>query len=337
MKLKVGELARRTGLTVRTLHHYDSIGLLRPSTRSDSGYRLYGQADVARLHGIQVLRQVGLPLEEIGAMLAADGADLSLVVDRQLRALEREIAQASALRDRLALVQAKFADGGQPELEEWLDTLQLMTACGSYFSPAEIKLIFGNWHLVETEWKRLVDDIQVLMDAGVPPLDPRVRPLAQRWSNLMHTWMAGQFDLMKRWGQMYLAEPGVHGRKRPGLAMVGFIEPAVQLRLSALLRHMSPDDLHRLGPVADADWAALSATVQALIDDAVPPSTARAKAAARRWLALVQRASGGDPALAARLGQAYEQEPLLRETAALTPAARGYLQRAAALLRSGGA
>ena len=52
MRLKVGELARRTGLTVRTLHHYDEIGLLAPSQRSDSGYRLYSQADVQRLHAI---------------------------------------------------------------------------------------------------------------------------------------------------------------------------------------------------------------------------------------------------------------------------------------------
>jgi hypothetical protein len=50
MALKIGELARRTGLTVRTLHHYDAIGLLKPSARSDAGYRLYGRNDVARLH-----------------------------------------------------------------------------------------------------------------------------------------------------------------------------------------------------------------------------------------------------------------------------------------------
>ena len=79
MQLKVGELARRTGLTVRTLHHDDRIGLLRPSARSDSGDRLCDQADVARLHGIQVLRRVGLPLKEIGAMVAAVRRSLALV------------------------------------------------------------------------------------------------------------------------------------------------------------------------------------------------------------------------------------------------------------------
>lgn len=59
MLLKIGELAKRTGLTVRTLHHYDAIDLLSPSARTDAGYRLYNQNDVARLHQIQAMRQPG--------------------------------------------------------------------------------------------------------------------------------------------------------------------------------------------------------------------------------------------------------------------------------------
>ena len=77
MPLKVGELAKRCGLTVRTLHHYDQIGLLRSSARSGSGYRLYGRTDIARLHQIQVLRKLGLSLGEIGTWLDEAPASLS--------------------------------------------------------------------------------------------------------------------------------------------------------------------------------------------------------------------------------------------------------------------
>src|SRR5215475_7575705 len=64
--LKVGELARRTGLTVRTLHHYDEIGLLKPSLHTEAGYRLYTRGDVARLQQVLSLRQLGFaPLEVI--------------------------------------------------------------------------------------------------------------------------------------------------------------------------------------------------------------------------------------------------------------------------------
>ena len=64
MLLRAGELAKRTGLTVRALHHYDTIGLLCPTGRTDSGYRLYSRDDVARLHGIQTLRRMGLSLAD---------------------------------------------------------------------------------------------------------------------------------------------------------------------------------------------------------------------------------------------------------------------------------
>jgi MerR family transcriptional regulator, thiopeptide resistance regulator len=74
MLLKVGELAKRAGLTVRALHHYDDIGLLRPSARSDAGYRLYDRNDIARLHQIQALRRFGVALSDIGAFLASPGA-----------------------------------------------------------------------------------------------------------------------------------------------------------------------------------------------------------------------------------------------------------------------
>jgi DNA-binding transcriptional MerR regulator len=59
MKLKIGELAKRAGLSVRTLHHYDALGLLCPSERTVGGARLYGHQDFRRLHRIQVLKRVG--------------------------------------------------------------------------------------------------------------------------------------------------------------------------------------------------------------------------------------------------------------------------------------
>ena len=87
MLLKIGELAKRTGLTVRTLHHYDNIGLLTPSVRSDAGYRLYDRSDIARLHRIQALRRLDLSLAEIGALLSGEGADLQRVIQQQITSL----------------------------------------------------------------------------------------------------------------------------------------------------------------------------------------------------------------------------------------------------------
>src|SRR6516165_7425563 len=63
--LKIGELARRTGLTVRTLHHYDAIGLLHPSLHTEAGHRLYTADDIARLQQVLSLRQLGFSLDQV--------------------------------------------------------------------------------------------------------------------------------------------------------------------------------------------------------------------------------------------------------------------------------
>lgn len=65
MLIQVGELAKRAGLTVRTLHHYEQTGLLTPSARSEAGYRLYNLSAVQRLHMIKALAQAGLTLATI--------------------------------------------------------------------------------------------------------------------------------------------------------------------------------------------------------------------------------------------------------------------------------
>src|SRR4051812_4830938 len=72
-RYRIGELAKVAGVTVRTLHHYDELGLLVPSERTVAGHRLYDAGDVERLYRLLALRNLGLPLEEIGVLL--DGED----------------------------------------------------------------------------------------------------------------------------------------------------------------------------------------------------------------------------------------------------------------------
>lgn len=88
---KVGELAKATGLTVRTLHHFDAIGLLHPSERSTVGHRLYSPSDVARLHRIVALRQLGVPLTGIAEALDEPSSELLELIDQQLRWVEQAI------------------------------------------------------------------------------------------------------------------------------------------------------------------------------------------------------------------------------------------------------
>jgi len=104
--LKVGELARRTGLTVRTLHHYDAIGLLRPSLHTEAGYRLYTDGDIARLQQVVSLRQLGFSLEEVRDCLNRPGFSPLEVIDLHLARLREQIQLQRKLCERLEAVAA---------------------------------------------------------------------------------------------------------------------------------------------------------------------------------------------------------------------------------------
>src|SRR3954471_24366002 len=89
--LKVGELAQRTGLTVRTLHHYDAIGLLKPSLHSEAGYRLYTAGDIARLQQALSLRQLGFSLDEVRDCLDRPGFSPLDVIGLHVSRLREQI------------------------------------------------------------------------------------------------------------------------------------------------------------------------------------------------------------------------------------------------------
>jgi MerR family transcriptional regulator, thiopeptide resistance regulator len=97
--VNVGRVAALAGVTVRTLHHYDRIGLLSPSARTAAGYRRYTPSDLDRLHQVLVYRELGFPLEEIATLLDDPGADRAAHLRRQL----------ALLRDRLGRTEAMVA------------------------------------------------------------------------------------------------------------------------------------------------------------------------------------------------------------------------------------
>jgi DNA-binding transcriptional MerR regulator len=326
--MRIGELARHAGLTVRTLHHYDAIGLLKPSARSGGGYRLYGQADIARLHAIQAMRQLGLSLEDTGRLLDGGGTTLPVIVEQQLRALDRQIEQAQKLRSRLGLLQAKLSDGHVPDMGDWLATIRLMTTCDKYFSTDELKTIFGNWQHIAADLLALIAEVRRAMKAGVPADSLEVQPLAHRWMALMGRWMDGNLDLIHRWGDMYKREPSAMTEKGPDLRMIAYVDRAIELRMAALGRHLDLDELMRLKRVLPAEWDALAQTVGELMRKREPPGSPRAQALGRQWLTLMDRVAGHDAVLREKLLAAWREEPVVAAASGLDAGAQQYLQHA---------
>lgn len=139
---KVGELARRTGLTVRTLHHYDRIGLLRPSARSSAGYRLYGEQEIARLQQILSLRQLGFTLEQIRELLdrrGGDGASHLHVLELHLARLREQIREQQLLCDRLERIAERLRAAEEVSAEELIQSIEAMTMFEKYYTPEQLE------------------------------------------------------------------------------------------------------------------------------------------------------------------------------------------------------
>ena len=86
--MTVAQVSKRTGVSVRTLHHYDQIGLLKPSQITEVGYRLYDQAALERLQMILLFRELEMPLKEIAEILNAPDFDREQVLTSQIKLLE---------------------------------------------------------------------------------------------------------------------------------------------------------------------------------------------------------------------------------------------------------
>lgn len=123
---KVGEVAEATGLTVRTLHHYEQIGLLVASGRTPSGYRLYSPADIERLYRICLLRRLGLPLGEIASALDDPAWDTRAAIGAHRAELDRRMAAEARLRTHLVRMESAL-DSGPPADADLLRVVEEMT------------------------------------------------------------------------------------------------------------------------------------------------------------------------------------------------------------------
>ena len=123
--LRIGELAEATGLTVRTLRHYEAVGLLEPVERSESGYRRYRAEDAERLYTIVALRRLGLSLAQIRATLVAEPAGLRQMLARHASDVRDRIASLAELEAVLERVQRELGVDGSPSLSDLCDLVRL--------------------------------------------------------------------------------------------------------------------------------------------------------------------------------------------------------------------
>jgi len=200
---RVGELAAATGLTVRALHHFDEIGLVRPADRSPAGHRRYTGADVRRLYRVVALRQLGVPLAEIGEALDGGVDDVEHAARAQLTQVDDHLVRLRDLRHRLRALLSARAEAGEPTIDQLLETMEAMMAA-SYFTPDQLARLrerhreagdggFARW---QARWAELVAEVRSHLDEGRDPADPAVQETAREWAALMDRMTGGDRGIL---------------------------------------------------------------------------------------------------------------------------------------------
>jgi DNA-binding transcriptional MerR regulator len=237
--LKIGELARRSGISVRTLHYYDQIGLLRPSQHTASGYRLYCRGDVARLQQIRSLRSLGLPLKEVAAALAQPRHSPVELLRAHAEQLRSRIRVETRLCERLEAAAAKLESQSGVSLSDLLETIQEITKMDKfekYYTPEQMQTLARRGEALgedgmrkaQQDWADLIAEVQQAVQVGLDPKSEEGRSLAARWDALIEAFTGGDPGIRESLARMYQAEPDIaaeHGY-RPDPTLSGFLDAA---------------------------------------------------------------------------------------------------------------
>lgn len=237
MSYSVGEVARLTGITVRSLHHYDEIGLLPPGDRSAAGYRRYSESDLERLHQILGYRELGFPLEEIAAILADPDADAlghlrrqhALLLERveRLRKMVEAIEfmmEAQQMGVRLT-PQERFEVFGDFDPDQYADEAEQRWGGTDAYRQSQLRVAAytkDDWVRIRSESEQLYRRLAGAMAAGTPAGSPAAMDLAEEHRSQISRWFYDcSYQIHRGLGEMYVSDPRFTqniDRYVPGLA-----------------------------------------------------------------------------------------------------------------------
>jgi DNA-binding transcriptional MerR regulator len=233
----VGEVARLAGVTVRTLHHYDQIGLLSPGVRSGSGYRRYREPDLERLQQILTYRRLGFPLEEIATMLADPDADPLGHLKRQHALLRERIERLHRMVEAIEHMMEAYQMGIQLTPEERFELF-------GDFDPdeyaAEAEQRWGgtdayresqrraasytkdDWQRIKAATDAVYHQLAAAMTGGEPADSGQAMDLAERHREQISRWFYDcSYEIHRGLGELYVTDQRFTAsidRYAPGLA-----------------------------------------------------------------------------------------------------------------------
>ncbi|MYY03488.1 MULTISPECIES: MerR family transcriptional regulator [unclassified Streptomyces] len=237
MEHSVGQVAGFAGVTVRTLHHYDSIGLLSPSGRSHAGHRRYNDADLDRLQQILFYRELGFPLDEIAALLDDPDADPQKHLRRQHALLSHRIAELQRMAAAVETAmearrmginltpEEKFEVFGDKDPEQYAEEAERRWGGTDTYAESQRRAAGytkEDWQRMKAEVDSWAERYRALMEAGEPATGERAMDMAEEHRLHISGWFYEcGYEMHRCLGEMYVADPrfkAFYESMRPGLA-----------------------------------------------------------------------------------------------------------------------
>lgn len=217
---KISDFAQIAGVTVRTLHHYDRLGLLKPSGHTEAGYRLYSDRDLAFLQQIVTLKFIGLPLKQIKALLDGTDLDFKQTLRMQRRLLETKRWQVGMAIQAIDQAEHSLQSGSVPDLPALKKIIEIMERQNNmewakkyYSEEAQAKIadkaaaFTPEMQAAVTEkWNQLIRDIETAIRDHEDPAAAHARSLAERWSSLVAGFTGGDPEIQKGLNRLYADE-----------------------------------------------------------------------------------------------------------------------------------
>ena len=212
---KAAEFARLAGVTVRTLHHYDRLGLLKPTGRTPKGHRLYGERDFARLQQVVTLKFIGFPLKQIKDILNRSSFDLAGELRRQREIISEQRRRLEQAVNAIEKVERVLASTDEPDWEVFAEIIEVinmqrdMTWTNKYYSEEAKQKIAERASTVprdvieqaQRDWPALIKEVEASL--GEDPASDKVQALAERWAKLVQGFTGGDAEIQQGLNKMY--------------------------------------------------------------------------------------------------------------------------------------
>ena len=223
MTYTVGEVARATGVTVRTLHHYDEIGVLNPSNRSASGYRIYGEGDLERLQEILFFRQLGFGLDEIRLSLGDPSLDRREVLLRQRSLMADQVGKLRRMVDAIDAALDAIDEGTDMDKKDMFEVFgdfdpadhekeaeERWGGTDAFKESQRRTKSYGKeqWKELGAEGKLIGEKLAELMATGAEPTSEGAMDLAEQHRQHISRWFYDcSYEIHIGLGEMYVADP----------------------------------------------------------------------------------------------------------------------------------